>query len=112
MLKTTWELWTYDVWGNEEDGYTVNDRQCIDREYHLRLAVKTYNVGTPRQFSSAHPSDKQIRDAFGIEVMIDTGGDDTQITIDSEEGFPLGEMHCTSHKSLSPICKVGERMTK
>lgn len=22
-----WEVWALDVWGNEEDGYTVNDRR-------------------------------------------------------------------------------------
>ena len=25
----TVELWTYDVWGNEQDGYEVNDRSKI-----------------------------------------------------------------------------------
>lgn len=24
-IKTTWELRTYDVWGNAKDGYEVND---------------------------------------------------------------------------------------
>lgn len=56
MLNTEWEVWTYDVWGNETDGYEVNDRICIDRHCHLAVPVATYNIGTPRQFSSAFPS--------------------------------------------------------
>ena len=31
------EVWTYDVWGNEEDGYEVNDRSKIaDYETDLK----------------------------------------------------------------------------
>jgi hypothetical protein len=29
---TTLSLWSYDVWGNEADGFEVNDRCCIDRD--------------------------------------------------------------------------------
>lgn len=29
----TYTLWSYDVLGNEEDGFDVNDRCCLDREF-------------------------------------------------------------------------------
>ena len=29
MIMATIEIWTYDVWGNEDDGYEVNDRSKI-----------------------------------------------------------------------------------
>ena len=107
-LNTVWEVWTYDVWGNSEEGYWVNDRSCIDRNMELAIPVSTHNVGTPRQFSSAYPTDKQIREALDIkeDVKIETGGDGLYITVDSEDGYPLGEMTCISHKSLSPIQKL------
>lgn len=108
-IETTWELWSYDVWGNARDGYDVNDRSCFNRSYALQLAVETNNAGTPNAFDSAYPSDAQIRRAFGIgrRVKIGTEGDDVTIYVTrARDGYPLGEMTCTSHESLSPI-RVG-----
>lgn len=105
MVRTEWECWTYDVLGNARDGYEVNDRSCFDRHAILDLGVETHNFGTPHQFSSAHPSDSQIRKLFGLgRVKIETYGDDLWIYIRrARDGYPLGEMMCTSHVSLSPI---------
>ena len=105
-VKTYWETWTYDVWGNEEDGFDVNDRSCISRQHEIACKVKTYNPNTPQAFESAYPSDKDIRQALDIKprVCIDTDGDDITIYVNaSKDGYPLGELHCISHKSLSPI---------
>ena len=104
-LSTTWEVWGYDVWGNEEDGYTVNDRRLLHRAYHIRCPVTLYNSDTPRQFVSATPSDRQLRTALGItsRTSIETDGDDTNIYVTAENGYPLGELRCTSHSCLSPI---------
>jgi hypothetical protein len=30
---STYEIWSYDVWGNEDNGYEVNDRFNLHREY-------------------------------------------------------------------------------
>lgn len=104
-IDTTWELWTYDVWGNAEDGYEVNDRSCLDREYHIRCVVQTANASRPElAFDYAFPSDWQIRNAFSTRCAIDTGRDDMHITVDrARDGYPIGEMQCISHKSLSPV---------
>jgi hypothetical protein len=104
-VNTVWELWSYDVWGNETDGYEVNDRSCFARQYKLRLAVVVNNEGTPQEFISAYPKDNQIRRAFGCKrVQLDLEGDDTYIYVSDETtGYPIGEMICTSHESLSPI---------
>ena len=107
-IDTTWTCWTYDVWGNARDGYDVNDRSCFDREYHLTLTVETHNVGTPHEFTSASPTDQQIRDVFGIHrfTKIETEGDDLNITVSrARDGYPIGELSCASHASLSPIRK-------
>lgn len=103
-IETTWEVWTYDVWGNARDGYEVNDRYCHDRAYKLTLPIEINNPGTPRVFQSAYPTDKQIRAAFGIRCRYETDGDDLTIYVTRErDGYPIGEMVCTSHESLSPI---------
>ena len=103
-LKTTWELWDYDVWGNREEGYEVNNRFCINREYPINLKPVTYNQNTPSAFIAAYPSDYQIKKAFGVSCALDLSGDDTHIYVNREsDSYPIGTMYCTSHSSLSPI---------
>ena len=94
----------YDVWGNEEGGYDVNDRACFDRNGELILRIEVNNAGTPQEFESAYPSKAQIRRLFGLSTFkLDLGGDDIHIDITrARDGYPIGEMLCTSHKSLSP----------
>ncbi len=103
-VGTTWEVWTYDVWGNATDGYEVNDRYCHERAHGMSLIIDTYNKGTSAEFESASPSDSQIRKVFGVKCQIDTDGDDLTIYVNRErDGYPIGELHCTSHESLSPV---------
>lgn len=102
-VKTVWEIATYDVWGNAEDGYDVNDvyRQG---ETEIDCKIELNNPGTPFEFKSASPSDSQIREVFGIKCSIETDGDDMVIYVNrSRDSYPIGELRCISHKSLSPI---------
>jgi hypothetical protein len=104
FIETTWEIRTYDVWGNARDGYDVND-SFNHGEIKLRLTLETHNEGTEHEFQSATPSDRQIRRVFGLKrIGLDTNqGDDIQILVNAErDGYPIGEMYCTSHDSLSP----------
>lgn len=103
-IKTTWKLATYDVWGNPQDGYEVNDVYGKG-SVEIACAVERFNVGTPQEFEAASPSNRQIRQAFGLgRVHLKLGGDDMQITVNrARDGYPIGEMTCTSHSSLSPI---------
>lgn len=104
-VPTRWEIWTYDVWGNAKDGYDVNDRSCIFRDYPIDIVPTLYNAGTPHEFISAHPTDKQIREAFGLSpIRLDLDGDDINIYVSRErDGYPIGEMRCISHAHLSPV---------
>jgi hypothetical protein len=103
-IETTWECWSYDVWGNAKDGYDVNDRSCWDRDAKITLTVVVNNPGASSEFASAHPTDRQIKALFGVRCRIETHGDDLHVYITRErDGYPLGEMNCTSHASLSPI---------
>jgi len=109
-ILTKWELWSYDIWGNKQDGFWVNDRSCFDREYPIRLKVVVNNPGTEREFLSATPSDYQIQRAFGVRCKIqESVGDDTHICPErASDGYMLGEMFCVSHESLSPIREAKE----
>jgi hypothetical protein len=33
MKQKRYTLWSYDVWGNARDGWEVNDRSCLSREF-------------------------------------------------------------------------------
>ena len=114
FVETTWELRTYDVWGNAKDGFEVNDTRSAG-EVSIRCRVEVNNAGTPQEFLSAFPSDSQIRRALSLRrFKIETDGDDLTIYVNrAKDGYPCGEMHCTSHESLSPIrAKVDlERVT-
>jgi hypothetical protein len=104
-INTVWEIRTYDVWGNSKDGYDVNDTYIVDRDYPLALDVTINNKGTAQEFLSASPTDRQIRKALDLRsIQIDLEGDDLTIYVNrSSNGYPLGELHCVSHESLSPI---------
>jgi len=106
-ITTQWQWATYDVWGNAHDGYDVNDVYRHGTET-LVLTVNTYNQGTPPQFDSASPTDRQLRRVFGLgKTQLDTDGDDLTIYVNrARDGYPIGELHCVSHKSLSPIQPV------
>ena len=108
-IETTWEVWQYEVWGNLEDGYSVNDRYCVSRNYPLTLDVEINNSDRPNlMFLSAFPTHRQIRKAIGIKsrVGLDVLISDTTIYVSSDSGYPLGELHCISHASLCPIHKL------
>jgi len=85
MKTSVWEVWEYDVWGNEEEGWIVNDRYCIDRAYTIKSR-------------GDFPSDYQIRKAFGVGCKVDIDGDDTIIYVDrARDGLPIGEMLLITH---------------
>lgn len=95
-IKTRWQVWDYDAWESDEDGWQVT----------LYLRVETLNPGTASEFVFAMPSDRQLRRVFGLPsgTAIVTGvGDDVSIYPEDEAGYPLGEIFCLSHESLSPI---------
>lgn len=102
-IETKWEIATYDVWGNAKDGYEVNDVYRRG-EVDLTLTVTVNNERTPAEFRSAYPTDKQLRQVFGVRCQIETEGDDLTVYVNrARDGYQIGELHCVSHASLSPI---------
>lgn len=102
-VNTIWEIITYDVWGNARDGFEVND--CYRQgETTIECTVERNNPGTPQEFESASPTDSQIREVFGLKCSIETDGDDMVIYVNrAKDNYPIGELRCISHSSLSPI---------
>lgn len=57
-----------------------------------------------QEFLSAFPSLRQIKRVFGVRCRIETDGDDLRIDVTRQrDGYPIGEMVCVSHESLSPV---------
>jgi hypothetical protein len=92
-VDTTWELRT-----------EVNNTFRAG-EVTIRCKVEVNNAGTPQEFLSAYPSDSQIRRALNLRrFKLELDGDDLSIYVNrAKDSYPLGEMYCTSHESLSPI---------
>ena len=68
MKNNSYSLWFYDVWGNEEDGFSVNDRHCASRDFIIPTMPKTYNRGGPGQFTDFCPSNKEV-----LAALVDAG---------------------------------------
>lgn len=99
-----WRVHTYDVWGDAENGYEVNDRYCVASTHELTERETLYNVGMSNEFSSWFATDDAILDALGIsseggkvkgedEGKIEVDGDDDVMYVSlSKDGYPLGEL--------------------
>ncbi|MFN0317541.1 MAG: hypothetical protein ACKVQA_21155 [Burkholderiales bacterium] len=112
-VPTTWKVKTYDVWGNARDGYEVNDVYSAG-EVEIRIPQTKHNVGTDAEFVSAWPTDRQLKRAFGVRCRITTDSDDVDtmnVSVKRErDGYPIGELRCVSHESLSPARRIGEHV--
>jgi len=103
MKALHYELWFYDVWGNEQDGFEVNDRHCADRDFVIMSNPKVYNRGTSQQFTDFAPTDKQVLQSLvnaghlkesALSADIEINGDDEHIYLtDVDAGYyPLCEL--------------------
>ena len=101
MKNNSYQLWFYDVWGNEEDGFMVNDRRCVSREFIVPTMPKTYNRGRPGQFTDFVPSDKEVLTALvegwelsplALQADITIDGDGDYIYLTEDNGRPLCEL--------------------
>jgi hypothetical protein len=107
MKNNSYVLWFYDVWGNEQDGFEVNDRHCASRDFIVPTMPKTYNKGKPGQFTDFVPSDKEILTALvdagelkesALTAGITFDGDGQIIYLTEENGFPLCELILNERK--------------
>ena len=84
-------LWTYDVWGNARDGFDVNDRYSHG---YVEIVCKreVFNVGTPHEFETFEPTDRQLSRAAGFSRAAWDGQDGAFYAEDSRNGRPIGEL--------------------
>lgn len=86
-----YRLWTYDVWGNARDGFDVNDR--YDHGY-VTIACKceVFNAGTPMEFTTYEPTDRQLSRAAGFKGVTWDGSEGSYYAEASRNGRPVGEL--------------------
>jgi hypothetical protein len=100
--KQIWELWGYDVWGNEDDGFEVNDRHCLNRKIEIEVEGTIYNEGTSWEFIAYDISDEQLlgilQDYFTIDSINEIeilGGGKNYFINSADNYYPLCDLNQT-----------------
>ena len=92
----SYTLWTFDVWGNEADGWEVNDRCKLASDFQITTKREDFNVGTAQEFSTFNPTNDEIRKALvaggylkpRFQIETDGNGEDIDVTQRSND-YPL-----------------------
>lgn len=84
------EFWTYDVWGNRREGYEVNDRRQHGT-VAIRCKLETFNIGTPHEFTTYNPSDRQLSRAVN-GMGLSWEGQDGAYYAETKYGKPVCEL--------------------
>lgn len=81
-------LWSYDTWGNEEDGWEVNDRHCLDRDLFggERYLIPCISREAERFLLCLINASPEVR------IDWTCSGDGTYELVDSRNGKPLGQI--------------------
>ena len=110
------EVWTYDVWGNTDDGWEVNNRFPQSRDARLACECRVSNLprhpGASDDFRSwpadsssfsaevcvsFELSDETIRETLG---GVDDGqGDGSTYYVEDDDGKPIGEIVIVGYES-------------
>ena len=82
-MVNEWELITYDVWGNESDGYDVNDLYRTGKKIEFDESITNKEL------------ENLVFDEFGLDGSIDDNYlilEDSYYFIDSKTHSPLFEL--------------------
>lgn len=121
LIKTLWEVSIYEVWGNPTAGYAINDCFKVKNDFsdtwELKLrpeAYQTWAGGEQVTGWKASPSDTQIRQLLNWpRTKIFVMGDDTHLFVNrARDSYPMGELVCVSHASLSPIFSMEQYLAE
>ena len=98
-----YDVWSLDVWGNEIGGFEVNDRSCFQRDVEFPTTHKTYNEGTPQEFSDNWPTDQQI-----IDKLIEIGyfNDSVKLADVDIDGDPKFSLYIDQADNGRPLCQI------
>jgi hypothetical protein len=86
-----YRLWQYDVLGNARDGFDVNDRSEVGT-VTINVKGETFNKGTPNEFTTWEPTDRQLALACGKGLSFDNTGDGVIYIEKKSNGRPEGEL--------------------
>jgi hypothetical protein len=89
MRLVRYDVWSLDVWGNEEEGFTVNDRCCVYQSLEFPTYPQGYNRSSATEFWEHWPSKQQLIDTLkeaGIMAALVKPND---IDIDGEHEYSL-----------------------
>ena len=103
MNAVSYDVWSLDVWGNEQDGFEINDRSCYQRAVEFPTTHRVYNEGTGHEFSDDWPTDQQVLETLqeiGFLVDICTLND---IDIDGECEYSL---YINEEHNGFPLCQL------
>jgi len=75
-----YRLFLYDVWGNEHDGWDVND--VFKSGYYFSAGVEHTDAELTNM----------VGDLFGLQLQIDVGSDENTIYFSDENGKPVCEL--------------------
>src|SRR5678815_2845918 len=84
-------IFTYDVWGNARDGFDVNDRYSHGL-VEIRCKREVFNAGTPHEFETFEPTDRQLSRASGFYGVSWDGSDGAFYAEANKNGRPVGKL--------------------
>ena len=91
-----YDVFTYDVWGNEEDGYEVNDVFLFARGAEIGQEEIEYNENTEHSFLCWEVPESELIEALGIKhgTDIDVEGEECFVLAvnTSVDCYPIGEL--------------------
>jgi hypothetical protein len=103
IISTIWQIVNYDVWGNEKEGYEVN-QAFRSGNVEIPVKIECYNAGNQQEFFNGSPNDTQIRKALGITPRVriyDPYCNERVIYANHvSTNYPLGELRLVSHDTL------------
>ena len=68
-ITRTYTFWTYDVLGNNKDGYEMKD-SCKHGDVTIRCKAEVMNAGTEREFITHEPTDRQLSRAISGRGLV------------------------------------------
>ena len=91
-MKMTFQLWTYDLWGDGSEVW-VNDRFRVEGCITINVKREIYNKGTAHEFADYFPTDRQLNVALGLPYSTTWDGEsDYTLYAKDANGNPVCEL--------------------
>lgn len=89
-----YRLITYDVWGNARDGWEVNNSFSTGTVVEIKCKLVVHNAGTPHEFASYAPTDRQLSRSIGEKGLVwdGSGAPDEPQYAEYRNGKPACEL--------------------